>query len=179
MIFASFGTDDECKTKSLSQAEIEALIARNSALVYKLAFARCGNRADADDIFQQVFLRFIAKKPAFANAEHERGWFIRTTVNCANSLWSSAFRRHTQALSENIASNQSESPVESSLAAYLAKLPPNYRILLHLFYYEDLSTAQIAQTLHRKESTVRMQLTRARRQLKNILEQEGGGYYEF
>ena len=43
--------------------DFNQLIERQGQLVYKLAYARCGNQADAEDIFQQVFLRYLTKKP--------------------------------------------------------------------------------------------------------------------
>ena len=52
----------------------------------------------------------------------------------------------------------------------MRQLPKDFRVILHLFYYEDMSTAQISRLTGRKESTVRVYLTRARRQLKEILE---------
>jgi RNA polymerase sigma-70 factor (ECF subfamily) len=173
MAFTSFGTDDgfgesviSAPNKELEKEQIERVIAENAETVYKLAYAKCGNRADADDVFQQVFLRYITKKPVFASAEHEKAWFIRVTVNCSKSLWSSAFRRKTQPLEGDIAV---EAPEDSGLVEYLAVLPEKYRVLIHLFYYEGLPTAEIARLLKRRESTVRMQLTRARRLLRELM----------
>lgn len=155
--------------------DFNQLIERQGQLVYKLAYARCGNQADAEDIFQQVFLRYLTKKPVFADAEHEKAWFIKVTVNRSKSLWSSAFRRHTQPLEENLSAEPAAPDFISGreelvdLTQALNCLPPDYRVLIHLFYYEDLSTAEIAQMLNKREGTVRMQLTRARRQLQEIL----------
>lgn len=166
MLLPSLGANDAGAANALSPAEIDRLIARNAEAVYKLAFARCGNQADADDIFQQVFLRYLKRRPTFANADHERAWFLRVTANCTKSFWNSAFRRHTRALTEDIPAEQAEI---AELGGYLNQLPKAYRTVIHLFYYEDMPTAEIAQLLNRKESTVRMQLTRARRLLKEIL----------
>lgn len=152
-----------------SESDIESVIARNSSAVYKLAMSRCGNRADADDIFQQVFLRYITRRPDFASAAHEKAWFLRVTVNCSKSFWSSAFRRNTQPMTEEMAAPQTE---EHGLWAAVAAMPEKYRVLIHLFYYEGISTAEISQLLNRKESTVRMQLTRARRLLGERLKGE-------
>ena len=155
--------------------DFNQLIERQGQLVYKLAYARCGNQADAEDIFQQVFLRYLTKKPVFVDAEHEKAWFIRVTLNRSKSLWSSAFRRHTQPLEDNLTAENAAPDFLSSredlvdLAEALKRLPPDYRVLINLFYNEDLSTAEIAQMLEKREGTVRMQLTRARRQLQDIL----------
>lgn len=166
MLFTSLDVNDEGTANTLSPEEIDSLIARNAEAVYRLAYARLGNKADADDIFQQVFLRYLKRRPIFANAEHERAWFLRVCANCTKSWWNSAYRRRSSALSADIAYEQ---PEKIELVAYLRRLPQDYRTVLHLFYYEDMSTADIASLLGRKESTVRMQLTRARRRLKEIL----------
>lgn len=152
----------------IDEAEFNSLLERRSQLIYKLAFAKCGNQADAEDVFQQVFLRYLSRRPSFASPEHEKAWFIRVTLNCSKSLWGSAFRRHTQPLSQDIPAEEAD-PFPQ-LGEYLARLPEEQRVLLHLFYYEDMSTAQIAQALHRREGTVRMQLTRARRALGELLQ---------
>jgi RNA polymerase sigma-70 factor (ECF subfamily) len=175
MAFTSFGTDDDLQksmtNKEQAEREIERIIADNAETVYKLAYAKCGNRADADDVFQQVFLRYISRRPQFESAEHEKAWFIRVTVNCTKSLWSSAFRRKTQPLEGDI---PAEMPEDGGLAESLSALPEKYRVLIHLFYYEGLPTAEIARLLKRRESTVRMQLTRARRLLREIMSADEG-----
>lgn len=171
MLFTSFGANDEGAT-GISPEEMNRLIARNADTVYKLAYARVGNRADADDIFQQVFLRYLKRRPNFANADHERAWFLRVTANCTKSWWNSANQRHRAYLSEDMPAEQEVAADTPDLARYLLKLPEKYRAVIHLFYYEDMTTADIAKLLRRRENTVRMQLTRARRLLKEMLEQE-------
>lgn len=168
MLFAAAKDDD---------ADFQQLLQRNGQMVYKLAYARCGNQADAEDIFQQVFLRYLSRKPQFASPEHEKAWFIRVTVNRSKSLWDSAFRKHTQPLNEALAAPSGPADLTSredlaDLAAALAQLPAKQRVLIHLFYYEDMSCAAIAKLLNRREGTVRMQLTRARRQLQEIMKGE-------
>lgn len=158
MNFQSLRTDD-C---------VEKIINKYSKTVYKLAFAQTRNKNDADDIFQEVFLRYIRKQPTFENKEHEKAWFIRVTINCCKSLWKSPFKKHTQLLEQDtfvIENNE-----ENLLEEYLLKLPKVYRIVIHLFYYENMPTAQISTVIKKKESTVRMQLTRARRLLKEYME---------
>ena len=133
MLFAAAGS------ATGEESDFDKLLKRNAEMVYKLAFARCGNEADADDIFQQVFLRYLTRKPNFASDEHEKAWFIRATINRSKSLWDSAFRRHTQPLEEAPLADPTN-PFEAhesraDLAAALAQLPADYRTLIHLFYY--------------------------------------------
>ncbi|MDO5785450.1 MAG: sigma-70 family RNA polymerase sigma factor [Eubacteriales bacterium] len=148
---------------------IDDVIHRYRDMVYRLAFARMGTKYDADEVFQEVFVRYLDKRPKFRDEEHRKAWMIRVTVNCCNKLWNSSWRRKTEALQENLVW---ETPEDNDLYCTLQQLPMKYREVIHLFYYEDMSTAQIAKILHRKESTVRTQLTRARTKLREILKEE-------
>ena len=170
MLFAAAGS------ATGEESDFDKLLKRNAEMVYKLAFARCGNEADADDIFQQVFLRYLTRKPNFASDEHEKAWFIRATINRSKSLWDSAFRRHTQPLEEAPLADPTN-PFEAhesraDLAAALAQLPPKYRAVIHLYYYEGYDTEETARILGRKPSTVRAQLTRARQALARLLKED-------
>ena len=152
---------------------VEEVINEYSRTVYKLAFARTRNKSDAEDVFQEVFLRYIRRHQTFESKEHEKAWFIRVTVNCCKNIWNSPFRKRTQPLEE--CTVVSEIDEVNQLEQFLLELPIDYRVIIHLFYYEDLSTSQISKILHKKESTVRVQLTRGRRLLKEIM--EGAGFY--
>lgn len=138
-------------------------------MVYRLSFARTGTKCDADEVFQEVFMRYIKKQPVFENEEHRKAWLIRVTINCSNKLWSSAWRRKTEPLPETIAFETKE---DTDLNSELRKLPKKYREVIHLFYYEDMSLEEISLVLNRKNSTVRTQLTRARALLRNTLKED-------
>lgn len=161
MPHSSFGTGED----------VESLIRRYAGTVYRLAYAKTGNRQDADDVFQEVFLRYVRKQPSWQSEEHAKAWFLRVTVNCANSLLSSPFRRRRCPLDDG---DGEATPLPNAEVADLleavARLPGPYREVIHLFYYEDYSCEQIARVLHRREATVRMQLTRARRLLRQDME---------
>ena len=155
--------------QSFNEEWINDIVDKYSTMVYKLAFARTRNKENADDIFQEVFLRYIRKKPKFENETHEKAWFIRVTINCSKTLFSFINRENHEELNENISS--AEEP-EAMMEEFLEKLSSDYRTVIHLFYYEGYSTLEISKLLGKKESTVRMQLTRARRNLKDIMEGE-------
>lgn len=156
----------------LIDASAEVVIGYYSDMVYRLAFARTGTRCDADEIYQEVFLRYIKKAPVFHDEEHRKAWLIRVTVNCSKTLLRSTWRRKTQPLEEGMVFTETE---DIELYHELQQLPPKYREVIHLFYYEDLSVREMGLILHRKESTVRTQLTRARAMLRSII-QEGADY---
>lgn len=146
----------------------EAVIRRYSNMVYRLAFARTGNVSDAEDLYQEVFLRYLTKAPAFASEEHRKAWLLRVAVNCANRFHTSLWRKRTEPLSEALAVS---APEGEDLWEELRRLPEKDRTILHLYYYEDLTTEEIAQLLGRKPATVRSQLARARNKLKILLEE--------
>lgn len=161
-----------------------------SDMVYRIAFARAGTRADADDIYQEVFLRYIRKVPEFRDEEHAKAWFIKVAVNCSRKFLGGASKKR-EVSGDWFDETGTDGPVtgrngthgtpeehffsdESKKELYreLQKLSPDARLLLHLYYFEELKTAEIAKLTHRKESTVRVQLTRAREKLKAQLEED-------
>ena len=137
--------------------------------VYRLACAVTGSRSDADDVFQEVFLRYHRAAPDFESQAHEKAWLLRVTVNRSRSLLSSPWRKRSVPLEDVYAC---PGPEESAVAEALAALPPGDRTLLHLYYYEGYRTEEIAGLLGRKGATVRSQLTRARQKLARLLKEE-------
>ena len=96
------------------------------------------------------------------------------TINCANSYWRNPFRRKTEPL-DAAAELAAPEPEEARLDEYLDRLPPEQRVAVHLYYYEGYSTPEIAALVGKSESAVRMRLMRARRLLREYLEDEEGG----
>lgn len=149
--------------------------------VYRIALTRLRNPADAEDISQDVFVRYFKANLTYESEEHRKAWLIRCAVNCANTAVSSADRRHRddsadfEKLAANIADGATpDETVErgeqrGAVLKAVMNLKPKYRTVIYLFYYEELSTAQIAETLKMRESTVRSQLSRARDLLKKDL----------
>ena len=139
---------------------------KHSDMVYRLAFARVKNKYDADDILQEVFLRFIKVKENVNNDEHAKALLIRITINCSKSLLSSSWFKRTEPLSEHLSVSD---PSFDTLDAVL-RLPQKYRTVIHLHYYMGYSVDEIATILKSKPSTVKSQLHRARKMLKIDLE---------
>ncbi|MDD5660189.1 MAG: sigma-70 family RNA polymerase sigma factor [Actinomycetota bacterium] len=150
-------------------ATTETIIRKYADMIFRLAFAQVRSKNNADDIFQEVFLRYIRKNPSFRSEEHRKAWLIRVTINCSKKFWSSAWKRKVVPLEDNLTFSL---PEENELDDALKKLAPKYRSVVHLFYYEGYSVEQIGKILNIKQSTVRTQLTRARAQLHKILEGE-------
>lgn len=149
--------------------ELKQTILRNSNTVYRLAYAQMKNTSDADDVYQEVFYRYIRKKPFFENQEHEKAWFIWVTVNCCKTSLKSFWKTKVCELDETFEDTEVE---KEDLSFALKKLPKKYSAVLYLFYFEDMSIKEIASALNLKEGNVGVLLSRARQKLKEILEKE-------
>ena len=115
---------------TLHNENIESAIRLYSQTVYRLAFARVGNKYDADEVFQEVFLRYVRKNPKFNGEEHRKAWLIKVTVNCSKTLMSSMWYSKTQELDEAMAI---EDENDINLYYELQKLPVKYREVIHLY----------------------------------------------
>ena len=142
--------------------------------VYRLALSQTKNKADAEDITQDVFLRFVQNSKPFSSPQHIKAWLIRVTINCSKSTFTNSWVKKTVPLTDDITF---EIPEQEDVYYAVAKLPKKYRAVIHLFYYEDLSIKEIADYLSIKESTVKSQLHRGREMLKQILGR--GSEFEF
>lgn len=154
---------------------IETIIQRYKGTVFSVAMSYVGNRTDAEDIFQEVFLIYYKVKPEFNSEEHRKAWLIRTTINCSLRVVDSTYRKRTTTTDEleNEGSFTFESKEENAVYLALRALPEKYRIVLQLFYFEDMPIKQIAATLDMKETTVKVQLKRGRDLMKDKLLEEG------
>jgi len=139
------------------------VIEKYNTMVYRLAFSRTKSVQDAEDIMQNFFMKFIKSNINFESQEHIKAWLIRITINLSKNLLTSAWFKRTTTLEEDIVITLKE---ESEVYKYVLDLPIKYRTVIHLFYFEDMTTANIAEILSIKESTVRSQLHRGRNMLK-------------
>lgn len=147
-------------------SELEEVMDRYETMVFRLAYSYTRSRSDAQDICQEVFLRYFCSRPIFASEEHRRAWLLRVTVNRCKSHLSSWWVRRTVPLDDRIPMPEQEY-LELDLA--LEQLNRQDRLVLHLFYYEDCTTRQMAKILHCTEGAVRTRLTRARQRLGDLL----------
>lgn len=140
--------------------DVIALFHRYKDPVYRLALSFTGSAADAEDVTQTVFLKYLETQPELEVGK-EKAWLLQVTANQCRDLWRRLRRRATVPLDE---------------AQAVRKLKPTDRAVIYLFYYEGYSTGEIAGMLRVSQSTVTSRLHRARKKLKEQLEQEG--YHE-
>lgn len=156
------------------QITAEGAVDRYADMVYRLALSQMKNRADADDLFQEVFVRLVGNVHKLESWEHVKAWLIRVTVNCARKHFDQYWNKNVSGMEE---AEQAENEVENDVLVgvhpvrlAVESLPSKYRLVIHLFYYEQFSVREIAKMTDRKESTVKSRLFRAREMLKELLE---------
>lgn len=163
--------------ESIYTDSIRESIERYSNMVYRLAFSMVKNKYDADDIHQEVFVQYISHYPKLENEEHKKAWLIRVTINICKNWWKSSWQRKVCRLIDRQEVAESEDAMlqwaqRYPITEHVHRLPHKYKVIIHLFYYEELSIKEIAKVLQLKESNVRARLTRARQKLKVILEED-------
>ncbi len=152
----------------MSGDDVLQALRRYSSMVYRLAYARTRSRADAEDIYQEVFLNLTKRETAFESEEQLKAWLLRATANRSVNLFRSAWRRHVQTV-EAIpeAAEQRESGERfDALNCALDGLSSRYRTVIHLYYYEEMTVDEISAALGVKPATIRSRLARGRERLK-------------
>ena len=155
--------------KSYRPEDFEAVVIKHENRIYRIALAITGNMSDAEDIVQEAFLRAYEKAPDFETEEYEKAWLTRVTVNLCNSRLRSPWRKRIVPILESYPATE---PEQYELLEQIMTLPPKYRTVIHLFYYERYSTKGISELTGQKESTVRSHLARARQKLKSVLKED-------
>lgn len=163
--------DQEVTMDTTNTFNIDEIVDRYSDMVYRIALTQMKNIHDAQDIFQEVFLRLVKYIDTIEDEEHLKSWLIRVTLNCSKTNLMSGWRKHTQPLELDEEQSQIlfEMEEQSQLYEQIQKLPKKYRTVLYLFYYEELSIKEICAITQQKETTVKSQLSRARKMLKQQL----------
>lgn len=137
--------------------------------VWNLCIAFLKNVEDTEDAVQEVFMRLLDSELPFADEGQIRAWLIVTAKNVCRDELRRARRREVPLY--DVQTRAVPPPEIDETLTLVRSLPLRYRTPIYLFYYEGYSTAQIAALLSRKESTVRSDLRRGRKKLKEILEE--------
>ena len=143
--------------------------------VYRLALCRLNSRADAEDVYQEVFLRLLRDDTDFRDEEHLKAWLLRVTLSRCADLRRSAWFRRTAPMEAAADAAVPEAASSGELWQAVRALPDDQRTAVWLHYVEGYRTEEIAQMVGCSPVTVRTRLHRARKQLKVDLE---GSYDE-
>ena len=151
---------------------VDEAFSRFGDRVFSAAFSVCRNRADADDAVQDTFIKYYSMGLDYESEEHIRAWLIRVAVNRAKDIVGAFWHRNRVEWEEYMDELPFEAPEDKGLFEAVMRLPDKYRVVIHLFYFEDYSVGEIAKILHSREGTVKSQLTRGRKLLKTMLKEE-------
>lgn len=152
--------------------ETQVLMEKYKDNLFAVAFHMCKNAADADDVVQDTFIQYHMMKKQFEDEQHIRAWLIRVAINKAKNISHSLWRRASVPLEEYMETLTFETPEAENLFEEVMKLPEKYRVVIHLFYYEDYTIREMARILKITESNVKVRLNRGRKLLGSILQEE-------
>lgn len=149
--------------------EIGQVIEKYSSMVYKIAYSRCCNRDDADDVFQEVFIKLMSSKKDFRGDEHIKAWLIKVTVNMTRKFFKK--KPKTQAFSGTESYEENFTEGDDVFIA-ISRLPEVQAKIVYLRYVEDYDLTEIASLLKISYGNVRTNLTRAREKLRGFLKDD-------
>lgn len=165
-------SQEDDRTQPLEDAALA--LRRHGDAILRLAFSYLHRLDEAEDVLQDTLLQYLQKAPPFSSAEHEKAWLLRVAANLSKNRLS-YWRRHPQEELSDLLPGESEDPALAAVWDCVKALPPKYRAVIHLYYYEQYNTAEIARLLGKKESTVRSLLARGRVLLRDIWEEDDNG----
>ncbi len=152
---------------------IDRLVDKYGNMILRLSYTYLKNRANAEDIVQDVFLKVVEKQPEFNDEVHEKAWLVRTASNmCKNKI--KLFWNRNKCSIDDVAEIASYDKYDTDTDVFrmVMSLPEKYRVVVHMFYYEGYPTAEIAEMTGKTDQTVRSLLHRARAKLKIMLKEE-------
>lgn len=147
----------------------DEIIEKYSELILKIAMTHLNNIEDAEDIVQEVLIKFIQNKN-FTSEVHERSWIIRVTINLCYNENKSAKRREIALTEDNRFSFNLA--FENQIYEYIRNLKEKYRCVFELYYLQNMKIKEISNALKISEVAVRTRLKRARNEVKNMIKNE-------
>lgn len=153
----TFGTDDR----------VSIAVEKYADMVRRICFLYLKNKADVEDVFQEVFLKLLLHADSFADEQHEKAWLCRVTFNQCKDLRKSFWHRRVTGMEDlNL---PYESAEQIDLLSAIFQLPPQYKQTIYLYFYERMTVPEIAAVLKTNVNTVYTWLRRAKEQLKGKL----------
>lgn len=156
-----------------SDQETNQAIELYSGMIRRICLYHLKNSADTEDVFQNVFLKYLLNDTTFSDKEHEKAWFIRVTINACKDHLKSLFRHRTVCLEELAEETIDMEQEHREVLEAVLSLPAKYKNAVYLHYYEGYTAAEIAAIVKSKENTVYSLLSRGRSMLKKKLGGDG------
>ena len=156
-----------------NEQEVLRAIEQYSDTVRRICMIHLKNYADTEDIFQTVFLKYVLSSVEFENEEHEKAWFIRVTLNACKDLLKDFFHTHVVSMDELGEQASSFSSDNMEVLEAVQSLPPKYKNVVYLYFYEGYTAPEIGKILGKNVNTIYTYLTRSKNMLREKLGGEG------
>ena len=153
----------------MTERELSNAMTAHGDTVYRLALCRLQNTADAEDVYQDVFLRLFSQSEKSWDSEHPKAGLIRATINRCADIGRFRLRRTVLSLEDIPEMARPVDERATELWEAVARLPEKLQVVVHLHYGEGYETREIGELLRIPPATVRTRLRRARIQLKQLL----------
>jgi RNA polymerase sigma-70 factor (ECF subfamily) len=153
----------------MREQDAQRLVETYSDMIMRLSYTYLKTTADAEDICQTVFLKYLTQSMIFDSEEHEKAWMIRTTINACKDLLKSAYRKKVVAMVVDTDTVYTQETEESEVLEAVMRLPEKYRTAIYLYYYEGYTSKEIAELTGTSQNVVDAHLSRGRKKLKQLL----------
>lgn len=152
-----------------TETEVNSAMERYSDMILRLCIVYLKNNADAEDVFQNVFLKYTLYDRPFESDEHEKAWLIRVTVNACKDWLKSFFRSRTISMEELREYAPGANQEQYTVMEAVWSLPRPYRDVIYLHFYEGYTAPEIAGILKRNPNTVYTHLHKGKELLRELL----------
>lgn len=156
----------------MTNDEYIKIVKRNSNRIYLIALSYLKNHDNAEDIMQDVFLKLWKTNKKFNSEEHLEKWLTITCINKCKDHFRIPFIKNSVALEDAKDLYTFDTIKNFDVFNAIMSLPQKERLVVHLFYFEDMSIEEISEATKVKSSAVKTRLHRARNNLKTILGDE-------
>lgn len=151
------------------------LYQKYAVIVFRTAYNSLLNKDDAEDIVQEVFIKYFISNKTFNDDDHEKAWILTVTANLSKNVLRSKSRQNLE-LDDTIkiVDHKFDKAITNhlDLEEAMKKLTANQRLVIYLFYYEQIPIKNIAKIMKSNENTVKSHLLRAKSKMKTYLEKE-------
>lgn len=151
------------------------LYQKYAVIVFRTAYNFLLNKDDAEDIVQEVFIKYFISNKTFNDDNHEKAWILTVTANLSKNVLRSKSRQNLE-LDDTIkiVDHKFDKAITNhlDLEEAMKELTANQRLVIYLFYYEQIPIKNIAKIMKSNENTVKSHLLRAKSKMKTYLEKE-------
>ena len=130
--------------------------------IYRLCFSFMKNHMDAEDIVHETFLKYYHLDRTFDSEQHKKAWLIVTASNACKDMLKHWWNRRNRLEDFTEIAEDSHSEIDGMMSLIL-ELPYQYKMVVYLYYYEGYNSREIADLLHKSESTIRTRLQKAKK----------------